>query len=156
MRWEGLFAELEAEAEALEAADLAGEVAERTRAELARLRLVDRLRPALGHPMTVSVGPAAVLTGRLLALGPDWLLVEEGTGAEGLVPLAAVSWPAKTVVARSGTVVCESAIAIAGRALRAAQPQTEFTTTSVVPGSATTASTCAAVRSSVTPRRVSS
>jgi hypothetical protein len=46
--------------------------------------------------------------------------------------VASTSWPANTVTARSGRVSCRSAIATAGRALRAAQPQTEFTTTSVV------------------------
>ena len=46
---------------------------------------------------------------------------------------------------------------MAGRALRAAHPQTEFTTTSAVPFcSLSLASTSADVRSSSTPRRVSS
>src|SRR6266581_1972678 len=49
------------------------------------------------------------------------------------------------------------ASAAAGRALRAAQPQTEFTTTSVGARSlASTASTSSAVRSSSKPRRVRS
>src|SRR6478735_2153218 len=46
---------------------------------------------------------------------------------------------------------------MAGRALRAAHPHTEFTTTSVVPAvSFSRASTSAGVRSSSTPSRVSS
>ena len=43
-----------------------------------------------------------------------------------------------------------------GRAFRAAQPHTEFTTTSVVPGSAKVLSTSSTVRSSWMPARVSS
>jgi hypothetical protein len=60
------------------------------------------------------------------------------------------------VVERSGRVSWLSAIAIAGRAFRAAQPHTEFTTTSVVPSWRSVSSTCCAVLSSSTPRRVSS
>lgn len=90
MRWEALFADLEAQAEAEAAAELADEVAERTRGELSRLRLVDRLRPALRQPLVV--GGAVRLSGRLRALGPDWLLLAEDTAGEALVPLAAVLW----------------------------------------------------------------
>ena len=43
-----------------------------------------------------------------------------------------------------------------GRALPAAQPHTEFTTSSVVPGRATAASTASGVRSSSKPSTVSS
>ncbi len=90
MRWEALFADLASQAEAAEAAELADEVAERTRGEVARLRLVDRLRPSVGAPLVVACGP--VIRGRLRALGPDWLLLAEDPAGEVLVSLAAVSW----------------------------------------------------------------
>jgi len=90
MRWRGLFDDLEAQFEAARAAELAGEVAERTRRELALLRLVDRLRAAEGAAVVLSLPAAGVLRGRLLDAGSDWLLVEEGGGREVLVPLAAV------------------------------------------------------------------
>ncbi len=48
MRWDGLFADLEAQASALETAERAGEVDERVRSELARLPLIGRLHPAIG------------------------------------------------------------------------------------------------------------
>jgi hypothetical protein len=92
VRWEALFADLEAQWEAAEDADLAAEVADRSRRELGYLRLLDRLRPAVGRQLRVDVaGQHAALTGRLLALGVDWLLAaDEQAGVETLVPLRSV------------------------------------------------------------------
>jgi hypothetical protein len=89
MRWDDLFADLEAQWDAEQAAELAGEVAERTRSELARVRLADRLRGSVGRSVTVSTSPERV-AGRLASSGPDWLLVDDGR-AQVLVPLSAVS-----------------------------------------------------------------
>lgn len=55
MRWDDLFADLEAQAEALATAERAAEVDELVRLETSRLRLADRLRPAVG-----GVGEAAL------------------------------------------------------------------------------------------------
>jgi hypothetical protein len=90
MRWQGLFDDLEAQFDAAQAAELAGEVAERTRRETALLRLVDRLRAADGTEVAVTLPGAGVLRGRLLDAGSDWLLVEEPGSREVLVPLRAV------------------------------------------------------------------
>ena len=90
MRWRGLFDDLEGQFDAAQAAELAGEVAERSRREAALLRLVDRLRAAEGAPVVVTVTGAGVLRGRLLDAGTDWLLLEEGSTREVLVPLRAV------------------------------------------------------------------
>ncbi len=89
-RWEGLFADLEGEFAAADAADLRGEVADRTRRENASLRLVDRLRPALGHEVRISLPAQVVVAGRLADLGSDWVLVAEARGS-ALVPLAHVT-----------------------------------------------------------------
>lgn len=90
MRWQALFADLEAQVEAAEAADLAAEVADRTRREAAVVGLVDRLRAGAGADVAVHVPGAGPLRGRLLDAGPGWLLLEEAGAREVLVPLAAV------------------------------------------------------------------
>src|SRR2546428_7967922 len=71
--------------------------------------------------------------------------------------VASRSFPANTVIIFSGRTSCSRARATAGRAIPAAHPQTELTTTSTVPFfSPSTASTSSAVRVSSIPRRVSS
>ncbi len=90
MRWERLFADLEAQAESLAAAEFEEEVSERTRVEVGRLRLVDRLRPAVGHPVRVACLGVDPLRGRLVRVGADWLLIAETPASETLIPLAAI------------------------------------------------------------------
>ena len=90
MRFEDLFADLSGQAEAAEQAEAAGEIAERTRAELGRFRLVDRLRPATGGEVIARVQGAGVLQGVLHDVGADWVLLGEPDGTAVLVPLAAV------------------------------------------------------------------
>jgi hypothetical protein len=90
VRWEDLFADLESQADAAEAAELAAEVAERTRHEVGRLRLVDRLRAAPGATVVVRVRGAGALAGRVVDVGADWALLEEQDGRAALVPLREV------------------------------------------------------------------
>ena len=90
VRWEELFADLESQADAAEAAELAAEVAERTRHEVGRLRLVDRLRVATGGTVVVRVRGAGALTGQVADVGADWVLLEEPDGRAALVPLREV------------------------------------------------------------------
>ncbi len=90
MRWSALFADLEAQLEAAEAAELSAEVADRSRREAALLTLVGRLRPAVGQPLVVHVPGGAVLRGTLRECGVDWALLEEQGAGDVLVPLGAV------------------------------------------------------------------
>lgn len=92
MRWAALFRDFEAQWDEMAAAELGAEVAERSRIELARLRLVDRLRPAIGQPVSLRSSGAGLVQGRLSAVGPDWLLLSEAGGREALVPAGALLW----------------------------------------------------------------
>lgn len=93
MRWRELFADLEAQAAAAEAADFAGEVADRSRRELASVRLVDRLRAGIGTEVVLQPAGGEVLRGRPVTVGADWVLLAAGsTGQELLVTLDAVQW----------------------------------------------------------------
>jgi small nuclear ribonucleoprotein (snRNP)-like protein len=89
-RWDQLFEDLEARAGEYEAADFDAEVAERARGGVGQVRLVDRLRGAIAHPVEVRVMHGVVLRGRLDAIGADWLLLAEEAGRAALVPLTAV------------------------------------------------------------------
>ena len=63
MRWERLFDDLEAQAAEAEHASLGPEVADRTRRELARVRLADRFRAAVGRRVTLVVAGVGQVTG---------------------------------------------------------------------------------------------
>ena len=89
MRWKGLFEDFEGQLAAAEAAELDGEVADRTRREAALVRLVDRLAAFVGGEPALHVQGAGLLRGRLVDVGPDWVLLDDA-GCELLVPLAAV------------------------------------------------------------------
>ena len=90
MRWDDLFADLEAQLAQAEAAEHASEVADRTRREHSLLRLADRLGPSRGSTLTVMVQGGERITGRLVDTGPDWLLLQESGRDEALVNGSAV------------------------------------------------------------------
>ena len=89
VRWQALFDDLEAQVAALEDAELQAEVRDRSRREAARLRVVDRLRPAVGSALVVTVLGGAVVRGALVDAGADWALLDEG-GRDALVALPAL------------------------------------------------------------------
>jgi hypothetical protein len=88
MRWQDLFADLEAQARALERADDGAEITERIRGEVARISLVNRLRAQLSRQVSLSVCGFGEVSGPLQRVGADWLLLEDES--ETIVPLAAV------------------------------------------------------------------
>ena len=90
-RWHRLFEDLEAEAEAGERAALTAEVADRTRAETARITLLGRLRAARGHLVTCHLVGAGTVAGTVREVGPDWFLVDETVTGEAVVALAALA-----------------------------------------------------------------
>ena len=95
VRWEQLFADLEAQLSAARADEARAELSELVRAERATVRLVDRLRGTCGRPVRVHVGDlpgelGAVVAGDLVEVGAGWLLVLEQAARQALVPFAAV------------------------------------------------------------------
>ena len=71
MRWQRLFEDLEAQAEQAELAALDSEVADRTRREMARIRLADRFRAGLGQTLTINVLGLGTVQAVVQAVGPD-------------------------------------------------------------------------------------
>ncbi len=90
MRWDGLFADLEAQVEALERVERAAEVDQRARVEIGRVRLVDRLRAGAGDQVRVRALGGLTLFGTLARVGAGWLLLDEGAGREALVATSAI------------------------------------------------------------------
>ncbi len=90
MRWDQLFADLEAQSDALAVRERAGEVDELARAELSRVAMVDRLLPSVGTTVAVRTAGDVRVLGVVARVGPTWLLVDEGSGREAVIALAHV------------------------------------------------------------------
>jgi hypothetical protein len=90
VRWDGLFADLEAQADGLAAAERSAEVEERVRIEVGQIGLVDRLRPAVGGLLRVRCLGGLALTGRLQRVGVEWCLIDEGAGREAILATQAM------------------------------------------------------------------
>ena len=90
MRWEQLFADLEAQVSEQEAAAEQAEEASRARAEHGRVLLADRMRGARGQQLSLTCRGAGELAGRLVDVGVDWLLLVDGQGREVLVSARAM------------------------------------------------------------------
>ena len=89
MRWQQLFADLEARFEAEQEAAERAETSSRARHELGSLRFVDRLGGAVGSPVALLCRGAGQVSGTLTEVGSDWLLLDD-SGREVLVATAAV------------------------------------------------------------------
>ncbi|GAA1616155.1 hypothetical protein GCM10009789_82740 [Kribbella sancticallisti] len=91
MRLEALFADLESQFEAMQDGDLFGEVAERIRAEVGKITVLDRLRGAVGTVVRVELTHAAPVQGTLSRVGKDCLLLEGDRYEEWLIPDTALT-----------------------------------------------------------------
>jgi hypothetical protein len=90
MRWQQLFADLQAQFDEEEAAAERSDAASRARAEIGAIRLAERLRGALGFPVVLGCRGAGSVSGVLTDAGVDWLLLAGDGGREDLVALRAV------------------------------------------------------------------
>lgn len=73
-RWERLFADLEAHLDEVDKLEREGDVAERTRAERANIRLVDRLAGSHGE-IELVLRSGGRLRGHVVDVGAEWLVV---------------------------------------------------------------------------------
>jgi len=90
VRWEALFADLEAQLDAARRADLQADLGERVRAERASVALVDRVRAATGAHLRVWVAGGGVCEGEVVEVATQWLLLADGV-RRVLVPAGAVA-----------------------------------------------------------------
>jgi len=85
MRWDGLFNDLSAQAEALDVAERSAEIEDRTRSELGRITFVDRCHASLGHEVRLNCAGGYQVQGVLRRANGQWLLLQLGNGLEALV-----------------------------------------------------------------------
>ena len=90
MRWQQLFADLQAQFEREQASAEQAESASRARAEVGGVVLTDRLRGAVGGRVSLTVRGPGQVGGDLIDVGPDWLLLSDNLGRDVLVAAAAV------------------------------------------------------------------
>ena len=90
MRWQQLFADLQAQFDEQETAAERAEWGSRARAEIGSVTLVERLGGSLGSSVSLRCRGAGPVVGRLVEVGPDWLLLEDDHARPSLVALAAV------------------------------------------------------------------
>jgi hypothetical protein len=111
IRWDRLFADLEGQLEAAARVDLAAEVADRTRYEISRTRLLDRLRAALDCEVELTVTGVGPVVGTLTRVGADFVVID-AAGSLALIRAGAVV-TARNLGAASRSVAGEVAARIA-------------------------------------------
>ncbi len=99
MRWERLFADLEARFAADELVSREADIADLVRAERSRLTMSDRLRPHIGTVLAWRLEPGTGLDGSIQAtlmdVGTDWILIATASGSMRrhlLVPARSIHW----------------------------------------------------------------
>jgi hypothetical protein len=85
VRWDRLFDDLEAQLAVADSEELAAEISDRTRREVAQVRLLDRLRQAVGGPVDLTIEGAGSLRGVISRVGQGWLLLDVASQPAALV-----------------------------------------------------------------------
>jgi hypothetical protein len=91
MRWDRLFADLEARFDEIGDAEAAAELADRQRVAIGAVRATQRLSGAVDQQIRVRLAGGASIGGVLRTVGPDWLLLVEAQARECIVALGAVT-----------------------------------------------------------------
>ena len=91
MRWDRLFAELEARFDELADEEAHAESADRERVAAGSITALERLAGALDQPVRARLVGGATVSGMLRSVGPDWLLLAEGVQRDCLVPWRSVT-----------------------------------------------------------------
>lgn len=91
MRWQRLFADLEAQLDRAERDELDSEVSERTRIEVGRIELSARIIAAVGRHVDCRVLGGLRVRGELTSAGVDWVVVLDDRAREWLLPRAGVA-----------------------------------------------------------------
>ena len=91
MRWDRLFDDLEAQAQAGDQADFEAELVDLIRAERSAVSLRERLRANAGQRLRCTLIDGETLSGVVRDVGADWLLIDSGFG-DVLLPLDAIAW----------------------------------------------------------------
>ncbi|WP_156251926.1 hypothetical protein [Pseudactinotalea terrae] len=94
MRWDSLFADLQAQWEAELRADDDAEIRDLAEAEAAGTRFADRLRARRGAPLSVRLADGSDRVGMVSDVAHEWVLLAEGERRH-LVPVSAIAlaWP---------------------------------------------------------------
>ncbi len=91
MRWEQLFADLDARFEELADEQMMAELADRQRAAAGSVGMVQRFAGALGAVLRVRTQDGPVVSGVLREVGPDWVLLGQQGPGDLLVALRSVT-----------------------------------------------------------------
>jgi hypothetical protein len=90
MRWDALFADLEAAVEGAQRLEYESEVAEQARAEYAAVRLADRLRAHAGCRIVCHLVDGQRVEGAVREVGPQWVILQ-GVQGQVLIPGSALA-----------------------------------------------------------------
>ena len=129
MEWDALLADLESRFDAERRAELAAAGADLAEAELAGIRILDRLRNAVGAELHMRTLSGFAVDGRLLRADGEIVVIDEGEGLRTLVPVRAIAvvsplpGPAPEAIGRRPTFQAAAReLARAGARVRAVTP----------------------------------